>query len=99
MVPPPSDCMARLKPLPYSPAMIPRRPSGFIEPCLPSKVARPLSGPLWVHVIKHDGYRRTTPTKRSMIAWRLSAFPWPAKEIPSKPLLREHQHKVLLLRE
>ena len=40
----------------YSP-MIVRRPSGFIEPCLPSKVARPPSGPLWVHEIKHDGYR------------------------------------------
>ncbi len=34
-----------------------RRTSGFIEPCLPSKVARPPSGPLWVHEIKHDGYR------------------------------------------
>jgi hypothetical protein len=34
-----------------------RRPSGFIEPCLPSKVFRPPSGPLWVHEIKHDGYR------------------------------------------
>jgi bifunctional non-homologous end joining protein LigD len=34
-----------------------RRPSGFIEPCLPSKVARPPSGPLWVHELKHDGYR------------------------------------------
>ena len=32
-------------------------PSGFIEPFLPSKVARPPSGPLWVHEIKHDGYR------------------------------------------
>ena len=32
-------------------------PSGFIDPCLPSKVARPPSGPLWVHEIKHDGYR------------------------------------------
>jgi ATP-dependent DNA ligase len=31
--------------------------SGFIEPCLPTKVARPPSGPLWVHEIKHDGYR------------------------------------------
>ena len=31
--------------------------SGFIEPCQPSKVARPPSGPLWVHEIKHDGYR------------------------------------------
>ncbi|WP_081851336.1 hypothetical protein [Bradyrhizobium sp. URHD0069] len=36
-----------------------RRPSGFIVPCLPSKVARPPSGPLWVHEIKHDGYRLT----------------------------------------
>ena len=30
---------------------------GFVEPCLPSRVARPPSGPLWVHEIKHDGYR------------------------------------------
>jgi ATP-dependent DNA ligase len=37
--------------------MIARRPSGFIKPCLPSKVARPPSGPIWVHEIKHDGYR------------------------------------------
>jgi len=37
--------------------MVLRRPSGFIEPCQPSKVARPPSGPLWVHEIKHDGYR------------------------------------------
>jgi ATP-dependent DNA ligase len=34
-----------------------RRPSGFIESCQPSKVAWPPSGPLWVHEIKHDGYR------------------------------------------
>jgi ATP-dependent DNA ligase len=37
--------------------MIFQLPSGFIEPCLPSKVDRPPSGPLWVHEIKHDGYR------------------------------------------
>jgi bifunctional non-homologous end joining protein LigD len=37
--------------------MVLPRPSGFIEPCLPSKVFRPPSGPLWVHEIKHDGYR------------------------------------------
>jgi ATP-dependent DNA ligase len=34
-----------------------RRPSGFIAPCLPSRAERPPSGPLWVHEIKHDGYR------------------------------------------
>jgi bifunctional non-homologous end joining protein LigD len=37
--------------------MIVRRSSGFIEPCPPSKVVRPPSGPSWVHEIKHDGYR------------------------------------------
>src|SRR5882757_1736457 len=34
-----------------------RRPSGFIEPRQPSKAAGPPSGALWVHEIKHDGYR------------------------------------------
>ena len=43
--------------MPYPPPTIVRHPSGFIEPCLPSKVARPPYGPLWVHEIKHDGYR------------------------------------------
>ena len=32
-------------------------PNGFIEPCLPSKTAKPPTGPSWVHEIKHDGYR------------------------------------------
>src|SRR5215831_1674426 len=32
-------------------------PSGFIEPCLPSRAERPPSGPGWVHEIKHDGFR------------------------------------------
>src|SRR6516165_9777470 len=32
-------------------------PSGFIEPCLPSRADRPPSGPDWIHEIKHDGYR------------------------------------------
>src|SRR6516162_2603118 len=29
----------------------------FVEPCLPSQVARPPSGPDWLHEIKHDGFR------------------------------------------
>jgi len=32
-------------------------PFDFIAPCLPSKVSRPPTGSLWVHEIKHDGYR------------------------------------------
>ncbi|MGB8050651.1 MAG: hypothetical protein WCF53_22550, partial [Pseudolabrys sp.] len=41
----------------YPPSMTVRRPFGFIEPCLPSRMERPPSGPLWVHEIKHAGYR------------------------------------------
>jgi ATP-dependent DNA ligase len=33
------------------------RPSGFIEPCLPSSADQPPSGPNWIHEIKHDGFR------------------------------------------
>ena len=33
------------------------RPSGFVEPCRPSRAPRPPSGPDWIHEIKHDGFR------------------------------------------
>jgi hypothetical protein len=32
-------------------------PAGFIQPCLPTKAQRPPSGTLWLHEIKHDGFR------------------------------------------
>jgi ATP-dependent DNA ligase len=32
-------------------------PAGFVPPCLPTKAPRPPSGPLWLHEIKHDGFR------------------------------------------
>jgi bifunctional non-homologous end joining protein LigD len=32
-------------------------PAGFIAPCLPTKTQSPPSGPLWLHEIKHDGFR------------------------------------------
>ena len=53
----PADAVTLNRLLPYPPPIIVRRPSGFIEPCQPSKVARPPSGQSWVHEIKHDGYR------------------------------------------
>jgi bifunctional non-homologous end joining protein LigD len=31
--------------------------SGFIAPCLPTKATEPPSGTLWLHEIKHDGFR------------------------------------------
>jgi ATP-dependent DNA ligase len=33
------------------------RSNGFIEPCIPTRAAKPPAGPDWVHEIKHDGYR------------------------------------------
>ena len=29
----------------------------FIHPCQPTVAKQPLSGPGWVHELKHDGYR------------------------------------------
>src|SRR5205823_10560123 len=32
-------------------------PGGFGPPCLPTKAQEPPSGPMWLHEIKHDGFR------------------------------------------
>jgi bifunctional non-homologous end joining protein LigD len=32
-------------------------PAGFIQPCLPIKAPEPPTGALWLHEIKHDGFR------------------------------------------
>jgi len=32
-------------------------PAGFIAPCLPTKVPHLPSGAVWLHEIKHDGFR------------------------------------------
>jgi ATP-dependent DNA ligase len=32
-------------------------PAGFIEPCIPTRAAKPPAGLDWVHEIKHDGHR------------------------------------------
>jgi bifunctional non-homologous end joining protein LigD len=40
--------------------MLPRPrtlPAGFVPPCLPMKAPQPPSGALWLHEIKHDGFR------------------------------------------
>jgi hypothetical protein len=33
------------------------RTDGFVDPCIPSRAPKPPSGPVWVHEVKHDGYR------------------------------------------
>ena len=37
--------------------MLRTRPTGFIEPCLPTRADRPPTGSDWLHEIKHDGFR------------------------------------------
>ena len=32
-------------------------PPGFVPPCLPTKAPQPPTGELWLHEIKHDGFR------------------------------------------
>ena len=42
-------------------------PSGFVPPCLPTKAAQPPSGPLWLHEIKHDGFRIIARKKAAQV--------------------------------
>src|SRR6476469_4343822 len=72
-------------------------PLVFIKPCQPSKVARPPSGPLWVHEIKHDGYRlmlrrdglRVRCFTRNGHDWvhRFPGIAYAASQIPSSSFL------------
>jgi bifunctional non-homologous end joining protein LigD len=32
-------------------------PAGFIAPCLPTNAPQPPYGSMWLHEIKHDGFR------------------------------------------
>jgi ATP-dependent DNA ligase len=40
----------------YEPAVLSIFP-GFVPPCLPTKAKEPPTGGLWLHEIKHDGFR------------------------------------------
>jgi bifunctional non-homologous end joining protein LigD len=35
--------------------MVTVHPNGFVEPCIPTRAAKPPAGPDWVHEIKRDG--------------------------------------------
>jgi ATP-dependent DNA ligase len=52
---PDSACMLMRSPL----ARERRRPAGFVLPCQPTLSDKVPSGTLWLHEIKHDGYRLT----------------------------------------
>ena len=60
-------------------------PTGFIEPCLLSKVTRPLSGPLRVREIKHDGYRLMVRRDPAAINVGFDLRRQAMKPMPAKP--------------
>src|SRR5438046_2870195 len=51
-------------------------PAGFIAPCLPTKAERPPSGELWLHEIKHDGFRVIARKDGA----RVRLYSWPGRQ-------------------
>ena len=53
------------------------RPSGFVEPCRPSRAARPPSGAEWIHEIKHDGFRLMVRREGARVRlWTRGGYDW-----------------------
>ena len=70
-----------------------RAPSAFVFPCLPTVAERPPIGPLWVHEIKHDGYRlqihlrdgRVRLFTRTGVDWS-DRYPWIVEDAARLPV-------------
>jgi bifunctional non-homologous end joining protein LigD len=61
-------------------------PAGFIAPCLPMTAPRPPSGPLWLHEIKHDGFRVIARTDGE----RVRLYSRPGNDLTERfPLIEE----------
>ena len=59
-------------------------PGGFVAPCLPTKAAEPPSGGLWLHEIKHDGFRVIARKANNDV--RL--YSWPGNDLTERfPLI------------
>ena len=62
---------------------IARSPVGFIQPCRPIKAVWPPSGPLWIHEIKHDGFRLLVRREGSRVrCFTRGGFDW-AERFPA----------------
>jgi ATP-dependent DNA ligase len=64
-----------------------RVPAGFIAPCLPTKAPQPPSGDLWLHEIKHDGFRMMI--RRDAAGVRLLNAQRPRLDGPIATIFRE----------
>ena len=61
--------------------------AGFIAPCLPTKTHEPPSGRLWIHEIKHDGFRIIARKNGDRV--RLSSIAVPAMVHSARKNLNE----------
>jgi ATP-dependent DNA ligase len=69
-------------------------PSGFIPPCLPTSAPQPPTGAIWLHEIKHDGYR-VIARKDGM---RVKLFSRPGNDLTARfPLIVEGAAAVTVL--
>ena len=61
-------------------------PTGFIQPCLPTKAPSPPSGALWLHEIKHDGFQVIARKQEA----RVRLYSRPGNDLTSRfPLIVE----------
>jgi hypothetical protein len=60
-------------------------PVGFIPPCLPTSAAQPPSGALWLHEIKHDGFRVIARKNGHRVKLYMQAFYWDCPRIEGIP--------------
>ena len=72
-------------------------PAGFIAPCLPTKTDKLPSGSLWLHEIKHDGFRiiackmglESIVSKRKDSMYRSGRSPdWLKRKNPAAPAVK-----------
>ena len=55
-------------------------PASFVDPCLPVLSHKAPSGPLWIHEIKHDGYRLQIHKRGPRVAlYTMTGVDWTAR--------------------
>ena len=75
-----------------------RRPAGFILPCQPTLSDTVPSGPLWLHEIKHDGYRIVaSKTDDQVRLWSRNGRDWSREFLAVSEALRGLQVKEIVL--
>jgi hypothetical protein len=64
-------------------------PPGFIAPCLPTSAPQPPFGALWLHEIKHDGFRVSLArTAGALVRQQVLWEHWGVGNPPTQDVLR-----------